>query len=43
MGTAQPVLAEVESTLEENNQLQIWLVPMVPEEAPASPSEPVVT
>ena len=37
------VLAEVESTLEESNQLQIWLVPMVPEEEPASPSEPVVT
>jgi hypothetical protein len=25
-------LAEVESTLEENEQLQIWLMPMLPEE-----------
>lgn len=26
-------LAEVESTLEENEQLQIWLMPMLPDEA----------
>ena len=37
------VLAEVESTLEENEQLQIWLMPMVPEEDTASPSEKAVT
>jgi hypothetical protein len=36
-------LAEVESTLEENEQLQLWLVPVVPEEVTALSSEPATT
>src|SRR5437588_12656207 len=33
-------LAEVVSTREENNQLQIWLVPMAPAEEPAAATAP---
>lgn len=30
------VLAEVADTLEENEQIQIWLVPIIPEEEPTA-------
>jgi hypothetical protein len=36
-------LAEIESTLEESEQLQVWLVPVVPEEETTPPSEKAAT
>jgi hypothetical protein len=36
-------LAEVASTLEENDQLPIWLMPLLPEEEVTPSVEPVVT
>ncbi len=33
-------LAEVEATLEENEQLQVFLVPIIPEEPDVTPSAP---
>jgi hypothetical protein len=36
-------LAEVEATLEENEQLQIWLVPVIPEEEAAMAGDKAIT
>jgi hypothetical protein len=36
-------LADVASTLEEEKGLQIWLVPMIPEEETAAAGDPAVT